>query len=321
MSTNPSFLLKEDSTSESSSKAEDVSSIFNSAFKVELATTTEAINEVLEVRYQVYCIDRPFEDPNCFANKREHDAYDPRSVHALIRHRSSGDSVATVRLVLAGDHEADSHFPMEGPCLRRMSPVARQAVADTPREKIAELSRLAVSREFRRRLNESESPSGISEQVCYSDPEGGQRAMPYISLGLFAAIVQMSVKQGITHWMAVMEPTLLRLLKRYGIRFDHVGPTVEYHGRRRPVFTEAASLLEGIRRERPDVWALITESGRYLPSKPAPQGLSSRKFISMDSSAAPRGRLKLEIDNKSVASRAARGRNVLQDRVTNATSA
>lgn len=267
MNTNAPLVSEEGSNT--SKSADDVSSIFNAAFGVELATTTEAINEVLEVRYQVYCIDRPFEDPNCFTNKREHDSFDPRSVHALIRHNASRQSVAAVRLVLAGDQPRDSHFPMEAPCVHRMSPAAQQALAITPRHRVAELSRLAVSREFRRRLNENQTTSGLSDQVCYTDNDGGQRAMPYISLGLFAAIVQMSVKHGITHWLAVMEPTLLRLLKRYGINFDHVGPTLDYHGRRKPVFTEAASLLEGIRQQRPDVWALITESGRFLPKKPS----------------------------------------------------
>lgn len=267
MNANSSFSQKEGSVTEGG-VAEDISSIFNSAFDVELATTTKAINEVLEVRYQVYCIDRPFEDPNCFKDKRERDAYDARSVHALIRHRVTEDSVAAVRLVLADEEKPSGEFPMEGPCLHRMSPAAQRALAATPRHRIAEMSRLAVSREFRRRVNESESPSGISEQATYTDTDGGQRALPYISLGLFSAIVKMSVKHGVTHWLAVMEPTLLRLLKRYGIAFEHVGATVEYHGRRRPVFTEAASLLDGIRRQRPDVWDLITESGKFLPERP-----------------------------------------------------
>ncbi|MAL98975.1 PEP-CTERM/exosortase system-associated acyltransferase [Hydrocarboniclastica marina] len=252
--------------------AEDVSAVFNAAFSVELATTPAAINEVLEVRYQVYCIDRPFEDPASFADKREHDLYDPRSVHALIRHKASGDGVAAVRLVLQGDDPA-SRFPMEGPCLDQMSPAARKRVWNTPRDQVAEISRLAVSREFRKRLNEQESTSGLSDFVSYTDTDGGRRAMPYISLGLFAAIVQMSVKHGITHWLAAMEPTLLRLLKRYGISFDHVGPTVDYHGRRRPVFSSAGSLLEGIREQRPDVWALITDSGRFVPGQVKPRQL------------------------------------------------
>lgn len=247
---------------------EDVSTIFNSVFNVELAMSPEAINEVFEVRYQVYCIDRHFEDPDCFADKREHDDYDPRSAHALIRHRITGDSVAAVRLVMAGDNPEHADFPMERPCVHRMGQQAKNAIAGARREQIAEISRMAVSREFRRRLNEDDSASGISDFACYSDAEVGKRAMPYISLGLFAGILQMSVRHGITHWMAVMEPAQLRLLKRFGVEFDHVGPVMEYHGRRRPAFTEAASLIEGIRKRRPDVWSLITDNGRFLPAKP-----------------------------------------------------
>lgn len=251
-----------------SGETENLSDIFKSFFEVEVATTEEMINKVFEVRYQVYCIDRAFEDPMQFPDKREHDAYDPRSAHALIRHRRTGDSVAVVRLVLAGDNPEQSHFPMEGPCIHRMSHQAQDTIAATPQQHMAEISRMAVSREFRRRLNEQESPTGVTDQSCYADAEGGRRAMPYISLGLFAAILRMSVKHNVTHWMAVMEPAQLRLLKRFGVEFDHVGPVMEFHGLRRPAFTEAASLINGILRRRPDVWKLITESGRYLPPIP-----------------------------------------------------
>ncbi|MGO1501013.1 MAG: PEP-CTERM/exosortase system-associated acyltransferase [Marinobacter sp.] len=247
---------------------ENVSTIFNTVFNVQLATSPEMINEVFAVRYQVYCIDRPFEDPNCFADKREHDTYDPQSAHALIRHSITGDNVAAVRLILSSDNPEQSDFPMEGPCIHRMDQYAQDAFAGVRREQVAEISRMAVSREFRRRLNEDKSASGISESAYYSDSESGKRAMPYISLGLFAAILQMSVKHDITHWMAVMEPATLRLLKRFGVEFDHVGPVQEYHGRRRPTFTEAASLVERIKKCRPDVWSLVTENGRYLPKKP-----------------------------------------------------
>ncbi|MBU2955592.1 PEP-CTERM/exosortase system-associated acyltransferase [Marinobacter sp. F3R08] len=247
---------------------EDIGAIFHSVFNVELATSPEAINEVFEVRYQVYCIDRPFEDPKCFADNREHDSYDPQSVHALIRHRPTGHSVATVRLVMTGDNLDQPDLPMEGPCVHRMTRRAQDAIAKTNRNKIAEISRMAVSREFRKRLNEDKTTSGVSEEASYSDAENGKRAVPYISLGLFAAILEMSVRHGITHWMAVMEPAQLRLLKRFGVEFDHVGPVLEYHGLRRPAFTEASSLIDRIKARRPDVWSLITDGGRYLPEKP-----------------------------------------------------
>lgn len=253
---------------ENQTRHEDISAIFHLAFDVELATSPATINEVFEIRYQVYCIDRPFEDPACFIDKREHDEYDLRSTHALIRHRITGHSAATVRLVMAGDTPEQADFPMEAPCTHRMSQRARNAIASARRKEIAEISRMAVSREFRRRLNEAKSVTGTSETASYADSDNGKRAVPYISLGLFAAILQMSVKHGITHWMAVMEPAQLRLLKRFGVEFDHVGPVLEYHGLRRPAFTEAASLIERIRLRRPDVWSLITDGGQYLPAKP-----------------------------------------------------
>jgi len=230
---------------------ENVSTIFNSVFSVELATSPEEINEVFELRYQVYCIDRPFEDANCFADKREHDAYDQRSAHALVRHRATGETVAAVRLVMAGDTPEQAYFPMEGPCIHQMDQHAQDAFAGARREQVAEISRMAVSREFRRRLNEEHSASGVSDFACYSDWKNGKRALPYISLGLFAAILQMSVKYGITHWTAAMEPALLRMLKRFGVEFDHVGPVLDYHGRRCPAFAEAASMIEGAKKASP----------------------------------------------------------------------
>jgi N-acyl amino acid synthase of PEP-CTERM/exosortase system len=258
---------------------EDVGAIFNSVFSVELATSPEEINEVFELRYQVYCIDRPFEDPNCFADKREHDAYDPRSAHALVRHRASGDGVAAVRIVMSGDTPEQAYFPMEGSCVHQMDRHAQNAFAGAPRERIAEISRMAVSREFRRRLNEANAPSGISDFACYSDWENGKRALPYISLGLFAAILQMSVKHGITHWTAAMEPALLRMLKQFGVEFDHVGPVLEYHGRRRPAFTEAASMIEGAKKRRPDVWSLVTDNGRHMPAQSTTDCMTPEKDV------------------------------------------
>ncbi len=258
---------------------EDVSTVFNSVFNVELATSPAAINEVFEVRYQVYCIDRPFENPDSFVNKREHDDYDPRSAHALIRHRITGDSAAAVRLVMTGDSPEQDEFPMEAPCIHQMDRSAQDAFAGARRDQMAEISRMAVSREFRRRLNENESAVGVSDFAGYSDAENGKRALPYISLGLFAGILQMSVRHGITHWMAIMEPAQLRLLKRFGVEFDHVGPVMEYHGRRRPAFTEAASLIDGIRKRRPDVWSLITDNGRYLPAKPETEHKFSEREV------------------------------------------
>lgn len=241
-----------------------ISAHFYSAFELELAKTEREIDEVFALRYQVYCIDRPFEDPNAFPDKRERDSFDTRAVHGLIRHKHTREAIATVRLILSRPEVGEGQFPMEVPCMSAFDSKARHALFSCQRGQVAELSRFAVSRNFRRRLGESESPSGASDRINYEDPEAeGQRTMPYITLGLFAVIVRLSHEYNVGHWLAVMEPSLLRLLRRFGIGFCHVGQLVEYHGRRKPVFTDMPTLLEGIRRDRPDVWAFITDSGRY----------------------------------------------------------
>lgn len=241
----------------------DLDKAFHELFAVETADSAHQIDEIHQLRYEVYCLDKAFENAESFPDGRERDQYDAHSVHGLVRHQRSRRAIAGVRLVLSQPTHNPVAFPMEGLCLQALGTAGRNALRTVPRAQVAELSRFAVSRDFRRRLGESDTPSGASDRVRYIDQAGGQRSMPYITLGLFAAIVRLSQAQGITHWMAVMEPALLRLLQRFGIRFTHVGQTVEYHGRRKPVFDDAATVLAGIRQERPDVWEFITDHGRY----------------------------------------------------------
>src|SRR6185295_16967877 len=87
--------------------------------------------------------------------------------------------------------------------------------------------------------------------------------LPHLTLGLIETLVRMSVENGITHWCAVMEPTLLRLLTRLGIHFDPIGPLIDYHGRRQPCYIPLKTLLARVKRERPDVWDVITRAGRH----------------------------------------------------------
>ena len=62
-----------------------------------------------------------------------------------------------------------------------------------------------------------------------------------------------------------MEPTLLRLLQRFGIYFPAIGPIVNHHGLRRPTLAVAAAVVNGILNKRPDVWEIVTDRGRFVP--------------------------------------------------------
>jgi N-acyl amino acid synthase of PEP-CTERM/exosortase system len=60
---------------------------FDQHFQVELADTPASLSEALALRYQVYCLERGFEDPASNPDGHERDEFDERSVHAIVRHR------------------------------------------------------------------------------------------------------------------------------------------------------------------------------------------------------------------------------------------
>ncbi len=130
-----------------------------------------------------------------------------------------------------------------------------------PRVNTAEISRFAVSKTFRRRANEEQTLIGGISDVS-ADP---RRRIPNASLGLMQAIVAMAAKAGVTHLCAVMEPVLLRMLRRLGIHFLDIGPLVDYHGRRQPCYSDLDVLLARIWLEQPEVWELITQDGSLWP--------------------------------------------------------
>ncbi len=250
---------------------QDAYGTFHREFEVVPATTPTLTKQAHAMRYQVYCVENPYEDKGAHREGMERDEYDTRSVHTLVRHRRSGCFAGVVRLVLPDEQNPDAPFPVEAHCGHGFD----RAVHDPrrlPRRHVAEVSRFAVSKEFKRRMGESGSIAGISENATYEDRRlGGAQARRYLShitLGLIAGLVQMSVEHHITHWYAVMEPALLRLLTRTGIHFRPLGPLVDYHGKRQPGIAALDELLTTVQRERPDVWEVITDCGRDGPLSP-----------------------------------------------------
>ena len=222
-------------------------------FDILLADRHDLIDQAHALRHQIYCIENPFEPPQPGA--RERDAWDRRSVHSLVRHRDTGHAVGVVRLVLPDRAKPDAPFPLEVCCGQRLGRFPGDAW-EVPRRSTAEISRFAVSKQVSER---------ISTPKCRTmEPQHHFR--PHITMGLFAAIVRMSARHGVTHWFAMMEPTLLRLLTRFGVHFQVIGPTVEHRGGRVPALASVEDLLGRMLRERPDVWALATGEGQIRPA-------------------------------------------------------
>jgi len=253
-------------------RMKSVKELFSEYFEVKSADTQALIDESLRIRYQVYCVENVYEKPADPSQEIETDKYDIHSVHSIIHHKGTSSTAATVRLVLPNPADPSLPFPIEEFCGSSLNN-QETYLKDVSRYKIAEISRFAVSKEFKRRLNEQGTIAGVAPDTnAYTDvkidPDTKKvtRMFPHISLGLFQGIVRQSAAHDIKYWYAVMEPSLLRLLSRFGIRFNLIGPIVDYHGKRQPCFASADEVLAGIYNQRRDIWELITDDGKvWLP--------------------------------------------------------
>jgi N-acyl amino acid synthase of PEP-CTERM/exosortase system len=237
---------------------ESIFEIFEKYFCLVPVTSPALLLESQKVRYSVYCLEHHFEKEEDHPTQIEEDCYDPLSAHTLLQHTLSQDFAATVRLVLPQALSDDGLFPIEKHCC--FDDEKNKMIREFPRANLAEISRFAVSKSFRKRLGEAQTSHGLTNHL---EDHEGKRLIPHITLGLFKSIVRMSVENDIHYWYAVMEVMLIRLLKRFGMHFIQIGPAVEYHGKRIPCWTNAKEMLEGIHKKRPDVWDFITESGKY----------------------------------------------------------
>jgi len=231
---------------------------YNQWFNVIPASTPSLVDKVHRLRYQVYCIENSFEDPSIHPRGVEQDEYDARSVHSLLTDRTSGAVAGTVRLILPAPKPEQS-FPIQGIC--------KSPLLSDPKMfyhgKAAEISRFCISKGFRQLVRESQTDRSSASDIPGSSIDK-QLLMPCITLGLMKAIVQMSAEHGVTDWFAVMEPSLLRLLTRFGIYFKPIGPLVDYHGKRQPCYQNVEALLARIKTEHQDVWDVITDEGNLL---------------------------------------------------------
>lgn len=211
------------------------------------------------LRYQVYCVDNDFEPAAHHPRGRETDAYDDQSVHCLLVYRDKDNDVGTARLILPCKKEADRPLPTPQICASGVLAAHSHRI---PANSTAELSRFAVPK-ARRRPRVTSTEGGSSRDLI-------SHTTSSISLGLMRGVVAMAHANGITHLYALMDPALLRMLRRLSIHFEKLGPAVDFHGPRQPCFCDLGQLLRTTRIERPDVWAILTARGMLWPTVPAP---------------------------------------------------
>ena len=234
----------------SSSPESDPLNRFNAYFKLVSANTRSLMEAAFALRYQVYCLERQFEDPAKQRGRLETDQFDRHAVHSLLFHRSCDEAIGTARLILP---EAR---PNSLPIQQLLKNNGLNAGDYFPSDATAEISRFAVSREFRRR------DLGPEERLSAEADRERRSYLP--CLGLVQILLRQSIDLGIEYWGAVMEPQLLRWLAMLGICFEPIGPMVSHHGLRQPSYCHLPTMLRELAEAKPEFWDVVTNGGELI---------------------------------------------------------
>lgn len=223
-------------------EAKYISHHFSNFLEPVVAETNDVKNQSFNIRHKVYCEELGFEPIQ--KNGLEIDEFDKYSSPCLIKHKRTETYAGTVRLVRPSKEQ--DLLPIEKFCLNSITHKTLNPT-NFARKDICEISRLAVPKEFRKRQMDKFNGAalGIINEKTYSENE--LRCFPFIAVGLYFSAASVILQNNIKHTYVMMEPRLARSLRFIGIKFDQLGPIVDYHGQRAPFYINPSLFYSSLR--------------------------------------------------------------------------
>lgn len=210
---------------------------FRKYFEVVPAISEGLKDEVFGLRHSVYCQDLGWEATR--SDARETDAFDDQSLHCMVRSHATASFVGCVRLVLARPGDLLSPLPFEETCAGTLDSSIID-LASVARERIAEVSRLAIVGQYRRRRGEERDPAPLHES---SFGTAEQPRFPYLLVGLYMAVFALAERHRLDKLFLLVEPRLARHLNHIGIRNEQIGGGAEHRGLRVPAMMDVAQII------------------------------------------------------------------------------
>jgi len=218
---------------------------------------TSDLSNVCQLRYQVYVNEWGYEKAEDHPGGIEQDEYDQHSIHLCACAKHSEDVVGAARLILGSEKSLpiESHFS-----INQLPPGVR-------REQTAEISRLAISKEFRCRALDrvfSGAEQGAVKHMHLMKENIRalrRRSEHQLVRGLYLSLYRESKNRELTHLFTIMSKGLHMILKRWGINFEQIGPAREHHGIRAPYLIVIDEIERSLQRNNP---ALFYEAQQVL---------------------------------------------------------
>lgn len=213
---------------------------FKQYFEIVPALSDALRDEVYRIRHNVYCEELAFEPQR--PDRRESDEYDAHSLHLLIRSVKADQFIGCTRIVRA--RPGDPHYPL--PFEKTCAATLDRSIVDPaklPRDTMAEISRLAVIAQFRKRKDDQKSPLSISDKD-FGTPE--QPRFPYIPVGLYLGTIELARLNGIDTLFVLTEPRLANHFRKFGVNIQTIGGAVEHRGQRIPSMMKTHGIIDNL---------------------------------------------------------------------------
>ena len=182
--------------------------------------TSGDFEQTFRLRYEVYCEEMGFLPPGDYPDGLETDSHDGQSLH-FGSFNTDEAIVGTVRLVRGN---GIGEMPMDQHC--ELFPDERRRLSAMPN--IVEVSRLAVSRNYRRRAGDGQyglsGLPGASDPSMPAPPQDRRRVAYPTVLRLYRVMYHTLKRNGTVDILASMEVTLYRVLRALRFPFREIGP-------------------------------------------------------------------------------------------------
>jgi len=211
---------------------------------------TSLLSAICQLRYQVYVNEWGFENPQDHPAGLERDEYDQHSIHFSASPKHSDDVVGVARIILGSERPLpiERHFEIS------------QFPSGVRREQVAEISRLAVSKEFRCRaldraiFRTAQIAANHMRPTMENVRDFRRHFEQELVRGLYISLYRDSKGRGLTHWFAVMADGLYVMLKRWGINFEQIGSARDFHGIRAPYLICIESIERSLEKNYPSLY-------------------------------------------------------------------
>ncbi|MRS03908.1 PEP-CTERM/exosortase system-associated acyltransferase, partial [bacterium] len=168
------------------------------------------MEEVFRLRYKVYCDEWGFEKAADYPDGMERNEFDAQAEHFIIQSTVDNTIIGTARVIFPGE----LGYAVTRHCI--IDTDLQQKYLDNIRSvRIGEVSRLAISKEYRKRIEDDVLTGFLSDVPEENLLSHEKRKCNYVH-EFYKFILLQSMELELTHWYVAMKRGLYVLLKRVG---------------------------------------------------------------------------------------------------------